>query len=241
MNQKTRGIILQTTNYSETSLVVKIYTEAGGMGTFIVSGVRTRNGRFKSNLFQPLSLVELVATGSPSGSMRRITDIQLAPPLSGIPGDIIKSSIAIFLAEVIYRSIREEEPNGVLYGFLHNSIQILDVSQGNCSRFHLCFMIQLTKYLGFYPQGTPGHGSWYFDLKEGIFTNTHPSHPALLEPEPALLLYRLMTTGFENYQSVEMTPASMKLLLQALVTYFEIHHTQGSSIRSHTVLEEVLH
>src|SRR6186713_1320642 len=117
MNSKTRGIILQSTNYSETSLVVKIYTEQGGLGSFIVSGVRTRNSRFKSNIFQPLSLVELVTTGSSSQSMKRITEIQLAPPFSGIPEDIVKSSIAIFLAEVIYRSIREEEPNPSLFGF----------------------------------------------------------------------------------------------------------------------------
>ena len=241
MNQKTRGIILQATNYSETSLVVKIYTETGGMGSFIVSGVRTRNGRFKSNLFQPLSLVELVASGSPSGAMRRITDIQLAPPFSGIPGDIVKSSIALFLAEVVYRSIREEETNPVLFEFLHNSIQILDVTQGNCSRFHLYFMIQLSKYLGFYPQGIPVPGSGYFDLREGTFTETLPKHPEVLEPDLASLLYRLMMTGYENFQAVEMSTGSVKSLLRALVTYFEIHHTQGSTIRSHMVLEEVLH
>jgi DNA repair protein RecO (recombination protein O) len=108
MNSKTRGIILQTTNYSETSLVVKIYTEQSGLGSYIVSGVRSRNSRFKSNLFQPLSLIDMVASGKPGQSMKRITEIQLSPPFSGIPGDIIKSSIAIFLAEVIYRSIREE-------------------------------------------------------------------------------------------------------------------------------------
>ncbi len=241
MNHKTRGIILQTTDYSETSLVVKIYTEHGGIGSFIVGGVRTRNGRFKSNLFQPLSLVELVASGSPSGSMRRITDIQLAPPFSGIPGNIVKSSIAIFLAEVVLRSIREEEANPVLFEFLHNSIQILDLSQGNCSRFHICFMVQLTRYLGFYPQGAYTKNSGFFDLQEGTFTGIQPSHPVILEKEPAALLYRIMMAGFENYQSVELTSQSAKELLGALVTYFEIHHTQGSSIRSHMVLEEVLH
>ena len=241
MNQKTRGIVLHTTNYSETSLVVKIYTEQGGMGSFIVSGVRSRNSRIKSNLFQPLSLVELVASGSPSGSMRRITEIRLSPPFAGIHGDIVKSSIALFLAEVIYRSIREEEANAVLFEFLHNSIQILDVSHGNTSRFHIYFMIQLSKHLGFYPQGIPVKDSGYFDLKEGVFCTSMPPHTYFLDQDLTGCLYRIMTAGFENYQSVEMNPVSVKALLKALVVYFEIHHTQGSSIRSHTVLEEVLH
>ena len=240
MNSKTRGIILQATNYSETSLVVKIYTEHGGLASFIVSGVRTKNSRFKSNVFQPLSLVELVASGSQAQSMKRITEIQLSPPFSGIPGDIIKSSIAIFLSEVIYRSIREEEPNPSLFGFIHNSIQILDLSQASCSRFHIYFMIQLSRYLGFFPHGEYSETSSIFDLKEGYFTNRLPSHPAILDPSHSKILFRLMLSDFENYRDIEISTAATKVLLQALVTYFEIHHTHGNPIKSHTVLETIL-
>ncbi len=240
MSSTTRGIILQTTNYSETSLVVKIYSEQSGLGSYIVSGVRARNSRFKSNIFQPLSLVELVASGKPGQSMKRISDIHLSPPFSGIPGDIIKSSIAIFLSEVIYRSIREEEPNPTLFGFLHNSIQILDLCHDNCSRFHIYFMIRFSRHLGFFPHGDCIPGVSIFDLKEGFFTGNQPVHDAFLDHRHADLLYRLMHASFDDYRDIRVTPAATKILLKALVTYFEIHHTHGNPIRSHTVLEEVL-
>ncbi len=240
MNSKTRGIVLQTTNYSESSLIVKIYTEDAGLGSYIVSSVRVRNSRFKSNIFQPLSLVELVASGKPGQSMKRITDIQLSPPFSGIPGDIIKCSIAIFLSEVIYRSIREEEPNAVLFGFLHNSIQILDLSHDNCSRFHIYFMIRFSRHLGFSPHGECLPGISIFDLKEGYFTANRPVHEAYLDHDHAALLFRLMHADFENYRDIAIAAPSLKILLKALVTYFEIHHTHGNPIKSHTVLEEVL-
>jgi DNA repair protein RecO (recombination protein O) len=240
MNKKSRGIILQTTNYSETSLVVKIYTEQHGLGSYIVSGVRTRSSRFKSNIFQPLSLVEMVASGKPGQSLKRITEIQLSPPFSGIPGDVVKSSIAIFLAEVIYRSIREEEHNAALFGFLFNGIQILDVGSGNCSRFHIYFMIQLTRYLGFFPHGSCTEGISRFDLKEGMFTNAMPAHTFYLDTILSMYLFRFMNADFNDYQSVIIPGDHARQLLQSLVTYFEIHHTHGSTIKSHRVLEEVL-
>ncbi len=240
MSSKTRAIILQTTNYSETSLVVKIYTETSGLGSYIVSGVRSRNSKFKSNIFQPLSLVEMISSGKPGQSMKRITEISLAPPLSGIPGDIIKSSIAIFLAEIIYRSIREEEPNSSLFGFLSNSIQILDVSHGNCSRFHIYFMIRFSRHLGFFPHGDCIAGVTIFNLEEGFFTSNYPSHGRFLDLHHANLLFQLMHADFENYRDIEISMPEMKTLLNSMVTYFEIHHTHGSPIRSHKILEEVL-
>jgi len=240
MSNTTRGIILHNTNYSETSLVVKIYTEQHGLGSYIVSGVRAKNSRFKSNIFQPLSLVELVASNKPGQSMKRISEIQLAPPFSGIPGDIIKSSIAIFLAEVIYRSIREEEPNPTLFGFLHNSIQILDLSHENCSRFHIYFMIRFSRHLGFFPHGDCITGQSIFNLEEGYFTSNQPVHDRFLDKKHASQLFQLMHSSFDNYRDIHLNPTDAKALLKAMVTYFEIHHTHGNPIRSHMVLEEVL-
>jgi DNA repair protein RecO (recombination protein O) len=240
MRTQSRGIVLHATEYSETSLVVKIYTEEKGLGTFIVGGVRTKKSRYNSTLFQPLSLVELVASGKPGQTMQRITEIHFSPPFSGIPSDMIKSTIAIFMAEVIYRSIREEEPNKALFHFLNSSIQILDLHQGNCSRFHLYFMTQLTRHLGFYPQGTFHKGRSIFDLREGTFTDRLPSHPDYTGVAESELLASLLTCSFENYTSVAIGGAASKSLLSALVTYFELHQTHGNPIRSHRILEEVM-
>lgn len=240
MQIKSRGIVLHTTNYSESSLVVKIYTETSGLCSFIVSGVRTKNSRFKSSLFQPLSLVEVVASGKPGQTMYRITEIHLSPPFSGIPENVIKSSIAIFIAEVIYRSIKEEEPNPSLFHFMDSGIQIFDLSRENCSRFHLFFMTQLTRHLGSYPHGTCIRGVSVLDLREGLFRDSIPLHTDYLLPDVTALFYDLMQTDFENFHTIPIPSPLSKQLLAALVAYFEMHQTHGATIRSHRILETVM-
>lgn len=237
---KSRGIILNSTNYGDSSLVVKIYTEQEGMGSFIVGGVRTRKGRFSSSLFQPLTLVEVLASGKPGQSMKRITEIQLSPPFSGIPHHMTKSTIALFLSEVIYRSVKEEEVNPGLFHFLHNSIQILDLNQHNCARFHLFFMIQFSRYLGFFPNGEYVKGESYFDLREGLFKTDCPVHADFLDTKQTTILYEFMNRSFDNFHELELGKASSNMLLHSLVTYFELHQTHGSQIRSHKILEEIL-
>ncbi len=239
MKVTTRGIVLHHSPYSETSLVVKVYTEESGLCSFIVSGVRTRNSRFKSALFQPLTLVEIVYIRKPGNTLQRITEIQADPVLTGITGDLVKSTISIFLAEVLYRTIREEEPNPALFHFLFNSIQVLDISHGNVTRFHLGFMVQLSRYLGFYPGGNYSDATPYFDLVEGCFRQSQPIHPQYMSKALAAHLDQLMKTGSEVFQA-DIPSAATRDMLKSLVTWFELHQTHGLTIRSHKVLEEVL-
>jgi len=241
MQLKTRGIVLQSTEYSESSLVVKIYTEESGMGSFIVSGVRSKKPRFPMSAFQPLSLVEIVANGNAGQSMLRITDIKMSPPLNGISGNTIKSTISIFLAEVVYRSIKEESPNPALFGFLHHSIQALDIAEESCSGFHIYFLIRFSRHLGFFPNGQFEEGLTIFDLRDGLFKTGVPVHKEFLGPKASSHLFRIMNATFETYYLEDIKLAERKELLKGLVFYFELHQTHGNVIRSHKVLEEILH
>jgi DNA repair protein RecO (recombination protein O) len=240
MQIKTRGIVLQSTDYSESSLVVKVYTEESGMASFIVSGVRARQPRFPVSLFQPFSLVEMVASGKPGTSMLRITDIRLSPPLTGIAGNMLKSSVALFLAEVVYRSVKEETPNQTLFGFLHNSIQVLDIGETDCSKFHLYFLARLTRLLGFSPNGEFTEGVSIFDLREGLFRNEPPAYREYLSHGATRKLNLLMRASFENYSDIDVNYGEMKELLKGLVFYYELHQTHGHAIRSHQVLVAIL-
>lgn len=241
MRIKTRAIILHTTKYSETSLVVRAYTEDSGMSAFIVSGVRGGGkARFPAGVFQPFSLVEIVASGKPGKEMHRITEVQFAPAFNHIPSDIIKSSMLLFLSEVVSRCIREEEPSPALFQFMHQSAQVLDLMTGNCNRFHLHFMVRLTRYIGFYPNGEYHPQTPYFDLREGVFVSSKPFHPDFLEDEVSRSLYDFMVTGFEDHDEIDIRPAVGRALLQAMVAYYELHLTHGREIHSHKILAEVL-
>ena len=241
MRIRTRAIILHATKYSETSLIVRAYTEQSGMLSFIVGGVRGGGkSRFPAGMFQPLTLVELIASGKPGSSLPRITEIQFSPPLAMLHQDLIKGSIAMFLSEVLSRSIKEEEPSASMFAFLHNAIRMLDAESQGVSRFHISFMVQLSRWLGFYPSGSYEKETPFFDLQEGVFSNQKPVHAYFLEGQDAMSLWLLMQTPFEQLSSLEKDLIDNKRLLQLLVRYYELHMTQGRSIQSHHVLSEVM-
>ncbi len=237
---KTRAIVLDITPYAEASIIVKAYTGTHGLQSFLVNGVRKQKARFASNLFQPLTIVELVAYFKKQGGLHRVAEVSSSPPLVHIPYDTVKTTLALFLAEMLYRSIREEEPNPGLFSFVDHAVQMLDLHPETISCFHLVFCIQLSRYLGFYPGGSYGSMSRYFDLKEGVFRESRPSHPYFLGPRLSELFGELLSITFENLHEVRFYAGERKQLLQAIITYFELHHTQGFSIRSHEVLAELM-
>lgn len=240
MLRKTRGIVITTMDYAEASVIAKIYTEEFGLQSFLLNGVRKQKSRFNKNLLHPLSTVELIGYYKPHKTLHRISELSASPQLSSIPYQTVKTALAIFLAEVLHRSIREEEKNTELFNFIHHSIELLDVKEEDCSRFHLCFMIQLTRYLGFHPKASYSSTSPYFDLQEGVYQHQPPMHPHYLEAHISEKFHELTKLSFEESHSLKINAAERKQLLHGLVAYYELHHTQGIRLRSYTVLEEVM-
>ena len=174
MLHKTLGIILHTIKYSESSLITKIFTRDFGLQSYIISGIRSKKSRNKASLFQPLAMVEIVVSNSEKTNLQRISEINTHYPYADIPYNISKSSIALFLNEVLFKAINVEHPDENMFEFIKNSLQILDLEHKNCSNFHIYFMVQLSRFLGFYPQGNFSSSDSVFDLQEGRFVNFIP-------------------------------------------------------------------
>lgn len=240
MQQKLRAIVLDITPYAEASVIVKAYTDQFGLQSFLVNGVRKQKPRFAPNLFQPLTLLELVAYVKKLGGLHRVSEVTAHPPLVHIPYDTIKISIALFMAEILYRSIKEEEANPELFGFVDHAVQMLDVQHETAPSFHLGFCVQLSRYLGFYPGGRYDSLSPYFDLKEGFFVMSQPTHPWFIGPDLSAQLQQLLHLTLEDIHLCSLSKASRHNLLRSIITYYELHHTQGFSIRSHEVLGELM-
>ena len=141
MIRKTRGIVLHTTRYGESSLVVHCYTEQSGRQTYMVKGVRKSRKQNRSNLFQPLFILDFEVYHKNTAGIQLVKEVNRAMPLNSIPFDITKSTQAIFMAEVLYRVVKEEESNPMQAHFLINTIQYLDALEEASPDFHilLCF------------------------------------------------------------------------------------------------------
>jgi len=240
MLHTTRGIVFHTIPYSDSSLIAKIYTEQFGLRSYIVSAARGKKGKTKGNLLQPLAQLELVVQHKEKHSLQRITELSCKMPYRHIHEDIIKTSIALFLAEMLYKSIREEERNPGLYEFLAHSLQILDLESGACSNFHLCFLLQLTRYLGFFPHEPESPAHQLFDLREGVYRSSEPFHPYFLEADSAAKFRQLSEANYETMASLPFSTNDRRRLLERLLIYYELHLESVREVRSHKVLEEVM-
>jgi DNA repair protein RecO (recombination protein O) len=240
MLQKTSGIVLHTTKYSESSLIVKLYTREHGLQSCIINGVRSKRSKNKASLFQPLALVDAVIFINEKPGLQRISEIALQQQYVSLPFDIIKSSIALFLNEVLSRSVKEAHPDEELFDFIKNSLLILDLTIENPSNFHLGFMLQLSRYLGFAPQGEFSEKTPVFDLQEGKFVSVLPQHPHYITSMVSRLLFALINTDYGGLSTVRLDRTERKQLLNALVQYYQLHINGFGSVRSLEILEEVI-
>jgi len=241
MIRKTRGIVLHTTRYGESSLVVHCYTEQYGRQTYMVKGVRKSRKQNRSNLFQPLFILDFEVYHKNTSGIQLVKEVNRAMPLNSIPFDITKSTQAIFMAEVLYRVLKEEESNPMQAHFLINTIQYLDALEEPSPDFHILFLFQLSKHLGFYPQNNYGDGSLFFNLTSGRYKSHLADREVQLNEADSLLWYRYNCLDFQEIKESEFNGSQRKTMLNNLVRYFKFHVDGMGDIRSLEVLHTFFH
>lgn len=236
---KVRAVVLHCQPYNDTTQIVHLYTEDYGRVSYLASKATGKRSSLKNAFFQPLSLVEIEAEHRASRSLQRIKDIRSLYAFTGLVTNPFKSTIALFLAEVLYRSLRESERNPVLFDYLYRSVQFLDLCEEGLANFHLVFLIKLTRYLGFYPNVEGQRPGWYFDLHGGCFVAVRPPHNAWLTPSQAEEFVKLMRISFENLPAFRFDHRERVEILNQMMNYYRMHLTEFPTIRSLAVLQEV--
>src|SRR6201989_1391336 len=191
MLHKTRGIVLKTTDYGESSVITQVFTEKFGLQSYIINGVKKPKAKINRNMLQPLHLLDMVVYHKGGGgSVQRVSELKNSPVLQTIPYDVIKSSLGIFLNEVLYNSVKQHSEDINLFDFVFSAIEWLDHATEGLANFHLLFLIQLTRYLGFHPAAGTAGSADYFDLKDGVFSRYKPDSISYLSPPYSQLFYK---------------------------------------------------
>jgi DNA repair protein RecO (recombination protein O) len=263
MLYSTRGIVFHSVKYSESSVIVKIYTGLFGLQSYLFKGIRNPKSKVKPGLFQALTLLDLVVYHKEKHSLQAVKEIRLAHPYQTIPFDIRKSSVALFINELIYKAIREEEANPSLFEFLWASCQQLDETNEPVSNFHLLFAIQLCHYLGIFPQMNQSPKFPIFNLREGLFQSSIPEHPHYLDQGNSLLFNDLLETCnrqslkssiptnpeiciapfgvAQNFEPLQyLKPETRNRLLETILLYYQLHLPGFRGLQSHHILRKVL-
>ena len=240
MLHKTRGIVFKTTDYGESSVIVQVFTEKFGLQSYIVNGAKKPKAKIPRNMLQPLHLLDMVVYHKNTGNVQRIKELKNAPVLISIPYDVIKSSIAMFLNEVLYKAVKQQSEDENLFEFVFSAIEWLDHQTAGLANFHLLFLIQLTRYLGFYPDRYLAGDADYFDLKNGVFCRYKPESVLYLSPPHTQNFNALLQCSFENMLTVKLNNDDRRYLIQKLLEYYTLHIEGFGNVRSHEVLEEIL-
>lgn len=239
MLQKTIGIVLHSIKYNDTTNIVELYTELSGRASFLIKIPRSRKAGVKPALFQPLSIMEIEAENRPTSNLQRIKEARSYYPFSTLPFDPYKSAIALFLAEFLYRALREEAENHPLFAYLVHSIQWLDGQEKGFANFHLVFLMRLSRFLGLYPNLENYHAGDYFDLLNGCFVTKRPFHNSFIEPTDAARLEKLMRMNYDTMHLFGMSRVERNRCLQTIIDYYRLHLPEFPELKSLEVLKEL--
>jgi DNA repair protein RecO (recombination protein O) len=232
---KTRAIVISAIKYQEKSLIVKCFTQSDGLKSYFVrDAFSTRKSAQKIAYFQPFTILEIEAVHKNKGTLEHFKEIRLATAYTSINTNIIKSTIVMFLSEVLHHSIHEEERNQSLFSFLEAALLWLD-HHDEVVNFHLILLLEVTKYLGFYPDQSQANLP-YFEMNDGIFTEFHGL--SCITDYETFLLKRLMELKFDSPQKI-FSANERQILLKILLDYYEIHLSGFRKPKSLEVLKEV--
>ncbi|MBP1629726.1 MAG: recombination protein RecO [Bacteroidetes bacterium] len=241
---KTRGIVFSVIPYSESSIIVKIFTEEFGIKSYIIKGARNSKSSLRSNIFQPLQILDLEVYNNPKKNLQIIKEAKLDYSIYSISSDIKKTTLAFFIAEIVNHCIKEEEKNIYIYSFIEDTIISLNNLEYDFSIFHLNFLLNLSELLGFKPMNDYSNENKYFDLSKGHFSSLPPVSNLYLSLEESLLLSNLLSIvddNTKNKSKLSFAKEEKSKLLNILIQFYEIHIIDFSKIKSQQVLSTILH
>ena len=233
MKYKSRAITLTYIKQGESSIISKIFTEKHGLQSFIIKGVRSKRAKKKLGLFQPLQLVDINATLIPKKGLQYLAEITIIETISTDKINMNKNFLAIFIAEISSKVLQENEQNSGLFKFVWEIKQKLYNANTVDENFALLFMLNLSKYLGFFPS-TENINAPFFNLETGEFSGKSFNMNIYLTEEKTTVLKHLLLGKKINI------PQELKSeLLKDIIQYFRLHHYNLSNITSHLIIESL--
>ena len=230
---KTKAIVISSLRYQEKSLIVKCFTREAGLKSYFVRNAFSGKSAQKIAYFQPLTMLEIEAVHKNKGTLEHFREIKLAAAYQTINTDVVKSTIILFVSEVLYHSIKEEERNDDLFAFLETALHWLD-AHDEVANFHLILLLETSKFLGFYPDVSAEKR--FFEMTEGVFTEDHGI--SCLSETETHLLKRLLRHKFGSDQKV-FSANERQILLRILLDYYSVHLDGFRKPKSLEVLRDV--
>lgn len=233
----TKAIVLYSLKYSDTDLIVTCFTETSGLKTYLLPRILTsKKGKVRASLFQPLTQLDLVAIHKYKGTLEYIKEAKLTKLYSTLHTNVVKSTLVIFLSEILKNSITEEQPDQDLFNYLSQSFIWLDENK-TIANFHILFLLKLSSFLGFYPD-TSLQSQLYFNLIDGVFQES-VSNNYCEKGEAVENLKLFFGINFDSLDQINSTKKMRIATLNLLISYFQLHLHAFKQPKSLQVLNQL--
>lgn len=239
MLEKLNGIVLHVLRYSDKNSIAHIFTDRHGRMSFLLPQGATKNARMRNALFMPLSLIEFEAKIIPGKDIHTFRDARNVSVLTGIYSNPAKSAIAMFMSELLTRSIQESEENTNLFRFIKTSIELLNTSHNGIANFHIWFLYNLGVFLGIQPDVETFQNGYWFDMVNGIFTRERPLHSHTLTPETAPIILHLSRMTSRNMHHFKFNRTQRGEILDIALNYYRLHNSMTGSLHSPEILKQL--
>ncbi len=240
----TKGIVLRTIKYGETSVIVTIFTGLFGVQSYLVNGVRTssKKGSGKANLFQPTSILEMVVYHNELKQLQRIKEFKWSFLYQNILSEVKKNAVALFMIELLTKCLKQPEANADLFHFAEDSFIHLDeASDAITANFPLFFALHLPVFFGFRFSDNYSERHPFLDLQEGEFVKEQPKHPHFLDDKQAFVTSQLLKVQQpEELGDIKLNHEFRRNLLFVYETYYALHVQDFGTMRTLPVLREIL-
>ncbi len=241
MTHKTKGIVLRSIKYGETSLVVTVFTELFGIQAYLVNGVRSTKKSAQGNYYQPAAILDLVVYHNEQRNLQRIKEVKWDFLFKQVLSDVIKNSVALYIVELLHKCLKQPEENTTLFYFCEEVLIQLDGADNKVtSNFALYFSLQLPEFLGFKINDDYSDAQPVLDLLEGGFVSEEPPHPHFIKGENAAWtsqLLKVMQPG--ELAEFQLNHLTRRRLLMHFLDYYALHIAEFGQMKTLAVLHEV--
>jgi DNA repair protein RecO (recombination protein O) len=243
MVHKTKGVVLRTVKFGETSIVVSAFTELFGLQSYLVNGIRqvSKKGTAKGAYFQPGSLLDMVVYKNEFKNLQRIKEYKWAYLYQHLFSDIFKNAVALFAIELLNKCLKEPEPNNELFYFVEDALLHLDEATPTVTANYPLFVaLHLAVFFGFRINDEFSEAKHYLDLQEGVFTADQPRHSHYLQDREAeAVSHILKVMNPSELEDLKLNQDMRRRILTALEGYYALHVPEFGTLRTLPVLREI--
>lgn len=244
MLERTRGIVLHMLRYDDNHIIADIFTESRGSVSFLVRMPRSHRSKVRSVLLRPLNILELDFDYRPQHGLQRIREMRVAMPYVSLPYHPVKCALALFLAEFLHYSLRNEGVNPPLFHYITFGLRWLDEASEGLSNFHLVFLMRMSRFMGFWPNvdeaAGVASGTCVFDLREGVLSRTVPMHSDYLRRDEARLVPLFLHLDYGTMHRLTMSRSQRNRVLEVIIEYYRLHVPEIPEMKSVAVLHDML-